>query len=157
MRYGEESNYWFSGDVGPCGPCSEIHYDFGPTPGCAACADNTCHPEVECGRFLEIWNLVFMAFFRDGEKREPLPARNIDTGAGLERLAVVSLYESDAWPDKSKRPSVYDTDIFRPIIQRIEGLCGKRYGEDAMTDRAMRIVASTAALSPSSSATSARP
>ncbi|HZP26992.1 MAG TPA: alanine--tRNA ligase-related protein, partial [Dehalococcoidia bacterium] len=140
-RYGEESNYWFSGDVGPCGPCSEIHYDFGPTPGCAECAAGSCHPEVECGRFLEIWNLVFMAFFCDGDQKTPLPSRNIDTGAGLERLTVVKLFESDAWADKSAHPSVYDTDLFRPIIQRIEELSGKRYGEDPQTDRAMRIVA----------------
>ncbi|TEU01010.1 MAG: alanine--tRNA ligase, partial [Dehalococcoidia bacterium] len=108
-RYGEEHNYWFSGEVGPCGPCSEIHYDLGPEFGCGP----KCEPDHEdCDRFLEIWNLVFMTYFCDGEKRDPLPSKNIDTGAGLERMAVASLFESDEWKDKSKLPSVYDTDLF---------------------------------------------
>jgi alanyl-tRNA synthetase len=137
-RYGEEQNYWFSGDVGPCGPCSELHYDFGPEFGCGP----DCEPSHEdCDRFLEIWNLVFMTYYCDGEKRTPLAQKNIDTGAGLERMAVAALFESDAWPDKAKRPSVYDTDLFAPIVKRIEELSGKRYGEDAATDRAIRIVA----------------
>jgi alanyl-tRNA synthetase len=132
MRYGEEHNYWFSGDVGPCGPCSELHYDMGPTPDCAECQRDACHPAVECGRFLEIWNLVFMTYFQhpDGS-RTPLPAKNIDTGAGLERMAAVL----------QNVRSVYETDLFAPIIRRIEELCGRRYGEDAAVDRAMRIVA----------------
>jgi len=135
-RYGEEHNYWFSGDVGPCGPCSELHYDFGEQFGCGP----DCEPSHECGRFLEIWNLVFMSFYCDGEKRTPLPSKNIDTGAGLERIASVLLFESPGW-DKSRVPSVYETDLFVPIIRRIEELCGKRYGDDERTDRAMRIVA----------------
>lgn len=137
MRYGEESNYWFSGPVGPCGPCSEIHYDFGPTPGCAECAAGTCHPEVECGRFLEIWNLVFMAFYQQEDgSRTPLPQRNIDTGAGLERLTVVTIHN-----ETGRRLSVYETDLFLPMVQRIEQLSGKIYGWDVETDRAIRIVA----------------
>ncbi len=137
-RYGEECNYWFSGEIGPCGPCSELHYDFGPELGCG----RDCEPDHDhCDRFLEIWNLVFMTYFCDGEKRDPLPSRNIDTGAGLERMAVASLFESKEWKDKSKLPSVYDTDLFAPIIKRIEKLSGKRYGDDESTDRAMRIVA----------------
>jgi alanyl-tRNA synthetase len=132
MRYGEEHNYWFSGEVGPCGPCSELHYDLGPTPDCPECQRGACHPGVECGRFLEIWNLVFMTYFQhpDGS-RTPLPAKNIDTGAGLERMAVVL---------QGVR-SVYETNLFAPIIHRIEELCGHRYGEDPAVDRAMRIVA----------------
>jgi len=132
MRYGEEHNYWFSGDVGPCGPCSELHYDLSPTPGCPECQRDACHPAVECGRFLEIWNLVFMTYFQhpDGS-RTPLPAKNIDTGAGLERMAVVL----------QDVRSVYETDLFAPIMRRIEELCGHRYGQDAAVDRAMRIVA----------------
>jgi alanyl-tRNA synthetase len=148
MRYGEEDNYWFSGDIGPCGPCSEIYYDFGPTPGCPECEKGACHPQVDCRdehgapRFLELWNLVFMTYFQheDGSRTE-LPGKNIDTGAGLERWAAVLLYESQEWKDKSVRPSVYDTDVFRPIIARVEELAGRKYGEDAATDRAMRIVA----------------
>jgi alanyl-tRNA synthetase len=132
MRYGEEHNYWFSGEVGPCGPCSELHYDLGPTPGCPECQRDRCHPAIECGRFLEIWNLVFMTYFQhpDGS-RTPLPAKNIDTGMGLERTAVIL---------QGKR-TLYETDLFAPIIRRVEELSGRRYGEDEGTDRAMRIVA----------------
>jgi alanyl-tRNA synthetase len=132
MRYGEEHNYWFSGEVGPCGPCSELHYDLGPTPGCPECQRDQCHPAIECGRFLEIWNLVFMTYFQhpDGS-RTPLPAKNIDTGMGLERTAVIL---------QGKR-TLYETDLFAPIIRRVEELSGRRYGQDATTDRAMRIVA----------------
>ncbi len=137
-RYGEEHNFWFSGDVGPCGPCSEIHYDFGPEFGCGP----DCEPDHdECNRFLEIWNLVFMTYFLhpDGS-RTPLPSRNIDTGAGFERIASVLLFQSEGW-DKIKLPSVYETDLFLPVIRKIEELSGKRYGENARTDKAMRIVA----------------
>ncbi|MCH6556297.1 MAG: alanine--tRNA ligase [Chloroflexi bacterium] len=137
-RYGEECNYWFSGEIGPCGPCSELHYDFGPELGCGP----DCEPDHDhCDRFLEIWNLVFMSYFCDGDKRDPLPSKNIDTGAGLERMAVASLFESKEWKDKGKLPSVYDTDLFTPIIKRIEKLSGKKYGKDEATDRALRIVA----------------
>jgi alanyl-tRNA synthetase len=141
MRYGEEDNYWFSGDIGPCGPCSEIYYDFGPTPGCPECDKGTCHPQVDCrdehgvGRFLELWNLVFMTYFQheDGSRTE-LPGKNIDTGAGLERWASVL-------QGGGERMSVYETDLFRPIIARVEELSGRAYGQDGQTDRAMRIVA----------------
>src|SRR3990172_7939221 len=141
-RYGEDQNYWFSGDVGPCGPCSELHYDFGPEFGCGECSAQTCHPAVECGRFLEIWNLVFMTYYCDGEKRTPLAQKNIDTGAGLERMAAAALFETLRQAQgERRRPSVYDTELFAPIVKRIEELSGKRYGQDAAIDRAMRIVA----------------
>jgi alanyl-tRNA synthetase len=132
MRYGEEHNYWFCGTVGPCGPCSELHYDLGPTSGCPQCQRDQCHPAVECGRFLEIWNLVFTTYFLhpDGS-RTLLPAKNIDTGMGLERTAAIL---------QDKR-TLYETDLFAPIIRRVEKLSGRRYGQDAATDRAMRIVA----------------
>jgi alanyl-tRNA synthetase len=136
MRYGEEENYWFSGDVGPCGPDSEIHYDFGEQFGCGP----DCHPAHGHDRFVEIWNLVFMTYYCDGQKREPLPQKNIDTGSGFERVMTVLLHNSKGW-DKNKLPSVYDTALFRPIISRIEQLSGKTYGTDAATDRAIRIVA----------------
>jgi len=135
-RYGEDENYWFSGDNGPCGPCSEIYYDFGEQFGCGP----ACEPSHECGRFLEIWNLVFMSYNCDGEKRTPLPSKNIDTGSGLERVATVLLFESEGW-DKNRLASPYDTELFAPIIRRIEELSGKKYGEYEKTDRAMRIVA----------------
>ena len=81
-----------------------------------------------------------MSFYCDGEERTPLPSKNIDTGAGLERNAAVLLFESEGW-DKNKLPSCYDTDLFQPIIRRIEELSGKQYGSDEATDRAIRIVA----------------
>ncbi len=136
MRYGEEDNYWFSGDAGPCGPDSEIHYDFGEQFGCGP----DCHPAHGCPRFVEIWNLVFMTYYCDGEKREPLPKKNIDTGSGLERVMSVLLHNSPGW-DKDRLPSVYDTEVFSPLIRRIEQLSGKKYGADEATDRAIRIVA----------------
>ena len=141
-RYGEDYNYWFSGEIGPCGPDSEIYYDFGEQFGCGP----ACEPSHDCGRFLEIWNLVFMSFYCDGEERTPLPSRNVDTGAGLERNACVLLFESEGW-NQSHLPSVYDTDLFVPIIRRVEELSGKSFGEDPSTssgqatDRAIRIVA----------------
>jgi alanyl-tRNA synthetase len=135
-RYAEEENYWFSGDIGPCGPDSEIHYDFGEQFGCGP----ECEPSHACGRFLEIWNLVFMSFYCNGKKRTPLPSKNIDTGSGLERVATVLLYERQDW-DKNRLPSPFDTDVFAPIVRRIEELSGERYGDDHRTDRAIRIVA----------------
>jgi alanyl-tRNA synthetase len=135
MRYGEEDNYWFSGDVGPCGPDSEIHYDFGEQFGCGP----DCHPSHGHDRFVEIWNLVFMTYYCDGEKREPLPKKNIDTGSGFERVMSVLLHNA-GW-DTNKIPSVYDTEVFAPLIRRIEQLSSKKYGADPATDRAIRIVA----------------
>ncbi len=139
VRYGEEENYWFSGPspgrIGPCGPCSEIYYDFGEQFGCAE-----CEPSHDCGRFLEIWNLVFMSFYCDGDSKTPLPSNNVDTGSGLERVASVLLYNSPGW-DKNRLPSCYDTDLYRPLITKIEELSGKAYGADPATDRAIRIVA----------------
>jgi alanyl-tRNA synthetase len=119
LRYSaEQGNYWYSGETGPCGPCSELHYDFGVRAGCAACAAGTCHPDVGCGRFLEIWNLVFMAFDRQPDGSQlPLPAQNIDTGSGLERVAWVLQHAS----------SVYETDQLRSILARVEQLSGVAY------------------------------
>ncbi len=133
-RYDEENNYWFSGDIGPCGPNSEIFFDRGAQTKCEFCAAGTCKPNLkpDCGRFLEIWNLVFMTLYQaeDGT-RTPLPRNNIDTGSGLERVAVVL----------EGKESVYDTSVFQPILERIETLTGKTYGEDAATTVAMRIIA----------------
>jgi alanyl-tRNA synthetase len=135
LRYSDEQgNFWAAGDTGPCGPCSEMHYDFGKTPGCPQCEADTCHPAAECGRFLEIWNLVFMAFDRqpDGSLL-PLPAQNIDTGAGLERVAWV-LQDVN---------SVYETDQLRGILETVEGLAGEvEYNpeQDPEAARAMRSI-----------------
>jgi alanyl-tRNA synthetase len=130
VRCGEEDNFWGpAGDTGPCGPCSEIHYDYGPEYGCGR---PDCSPVCDCERFVEIWNLVFTEYYQDAEgKRTPLPRKNIDTGMGLERTAAVL---------QGKR-SPYDTDLFAPIVQRVSELTGHEYGSDDTTDRAMRIIA----------------
>ena len=131
-RFGEEDNWWGpAGSEGPCGPCSEIHYDFG-----GACRldkpDADCGPNCQCGRFLELWNLVFMQFYQDPEgKRTPLPNPNIDTGMGLERAAMITQGVS----------SIYDTDLFAPIVRRVAELAGVKYGTDSDTDVAIRVVA----------------
>ena len=110
---GLKDNFWQMGDTGPCGPCSEIHYDMG------AIASDQGHTHCEfgcdCGRYVEIWNLVFMQFDRDpGGKLNPLPKPSIDTGMGLERLAAVL----------EGVISNYDTDLFTPLIQRAAELTG---------------------------------
>lgn len=146
-RYGEEFNYWFSGPTGPCGPDSEIFFDFGPVAGCRFCETGVCEPhpqgsaDLECGRFLEIWNLVFMQLYQDDDgSRAPLPKKNIDTGAGLERWAAM-LGWLEAKRPNGDIPNVYETDLFRPVIARVEELSGRRYGESEPMTRAIRIVA----------------
>ncbi len=114
-RFGEADNFWSMGETGPCGPCSEIHFDRGEKYGCGK---KDCGPNCECGRFMELWNLVFMQYNRDESgKMNPLPKPSVDTGAGLERLsAILQGVESN-----------YDTDLFVPIIRKIESLTGKKY------------------------------
>ncbi len=133
-RYGEEHNYWFSGSIGPCGPNSEIFVDRGPRPSCEFCRAGACKPNLEpdCGRFIEVWNLVFMTLYQaeDGTRTE-LPRKNIDTGSGLERMACVL----------QGKETVYETDVFTDIIERVEALSGRAYGEKADIDIAIRIVA----------------
>ncbi|HEX5140437.1 MAG TPA: alanine--tRNA ligase, partial [Dehalococcoidia bacterium] len=149
VRFDESENYWFmiKGGAGPCGPNSEIYYDFGPEIGCGR--PDCSPPTHDCGRFLEIWNLVFMDQYQeeDGKTRRPLPQKNVDTGAGLERWAPVYMWQNMVdWQGNPKRwaepPSIYDTDLFRPIIARIEELTGLDY--DTASDeqrRAIRVVA----------------
>ncbi|MBU1998789.1 MAG: alanine--tRNA ligase [Candidatus Omnitrophota bacterium] len=113
VKLGDKENFWPSeaktkGPNGPCGPCSEIFMDFGPEVGCAK---PDCTPACSCGRFVEIWNLVFTQYNRkEGGVLEPLPQKNIDTGMGLERLAAVM---------QGKRNN-FETDLFQPIIKEIE-------------------------------------
>jgi alanyl-tRNA synthetase len=129
LRFGEEDNFWGpAGDSGPCGPCSEIHYDFGAEFGCGR---TECKPNCDCGRFSEIWNLVFTQYDQDRNgERSLLPKPNIDTGMGLERtLAAIQ-----------GKPSVYETDLFVPLMERVCQLSGKSYGQDETADRAIRIV-----------------
>ncbi len=107
FEMGLKDNFWQMGDTGPCGPCSEIHYDMGPAASEQGHAD--CHFPCDCGRYVEIWNLVFMQFDRDASgKLNPLPKPSIDTGMGLERVAAVL----------QGVISNYETDLFTPLIKR---------------------------------------
>jgi alanyl-tRNA synthetase len=112
-EFGSKENFWQMGDTGPCGPCSEIHYDMGPIASDQGHTD--CQFGCECGRYVEIWNLVFMQFDRDPTgKLTPLPKPSIDTGAGLERVTAVL----------QGVISNYDTDLFTPLIERAAELTG---------------------------------
>ncbi len=129
VRLGEKDNFWAMGDTGPCGPCSEIHYDQGPELGCD---DPNCAVGCDCDRWLEVWNLVFMQFERssDGTLTE-LPKPSIDTGMGLERIAsVVQGVKTN-----------YDSDLFQPLIQTIARVANCSYGADAKSDVALKVIA----------------
>ncbi len=130
VRFGEKDNFWGpAGASGPCGPCSEIHYDFGTDVGCR---QPTCALGCRCGRFSEIWNLVFTQYNQDVQgHRTLLPKPNIDTGMGLERITTIM----------QNKLSVYETDLFAPLISCVSEIAGKKYGLDAVTDINMRIVA----------------
>ena len=128
---GDEHNWWGPvGNTGPNGPDSEIYYDLGPQFGCGRpdCGPTCAH----CSRFLETWNLVFMEYFkeRDGSQR-PLPRRNIDTGMGLERIAMIL----------QDKPSVYETDLYFPIVERAAELAGVHYRDSNQIDRSLRVIA----------------
>ncbi len=114
LRFGEKDNYWSMGDTGPCGPCSEIHYDRGEKyPG---------ELNGDGDRFMEIWNLVFMQFNRDDSgKMTPLPKPSVDTGAGLERFCLIL----------QNGNSNYETDLFIPLIEKVAELSGKEYSIEA--------------------------
>ena len=113
VKLGDKDNFWpaeakTKGPNGPCGSCSEIFYDFGPGVGCG---EKICDPSCSCGRFVEIWNLVFTQFNRkDDGSLEPLPNKNIDTGMGLERLAAVM----------QGKQNNFQTELFQPIIREIQ-------------------------------------
>jgi len=130
VRLGEEDNFWGpAGNSGPCGPCTEIHYDLGEKHGCGK---PDCKPGCDCKRYTEIWNLVFTQFNQDETgKRTNLPKPNIDTGMGLERVATIMQGKS----------SFYNSDLFAPLMQKVADLAGKKYGSATVTDNAMRIVA----------------
>ena len=154
-RYGDKDNWWGpAGTEGPTGPCSELHYDGGAEKGCSGGKMVTpdaltelqrgemtsgepvpvpgCHPNCDCERFVELWNLVFMQFYQDPQRnRTPLPAPSVDTGMGLERAAAVLQGKSN----------VYETDLFWPIVQQVCALTGKTYGAYQETDYAIRVVA----------------
>ncbi|HBH86130.1 MAG TPA: alanine--tRNA ligase [Syntrophaceae bacterium] len=129
VRMGMDSNFWMMGETGPCGPCSEILYDQGPSVGCGR---SECSVECDCDRHLEIWNHVFTQFDRDKEGNlHPLPKPNIDTGMGLERLAAVvqGVYSN------------YETDFFTPIIKFIADISGKKYKDNEDGDASMNVIA----------------
>jgi alanyl-tRNA synthetase len=129
VRLGEKDNFWQMGETGPCGPCSEILIDQGEAFGCGR---SVCAVGCDCDRYLEIWNLVFMQFDRDmAGTLNPLPKPSIDTGMGLERLAAVTQGVA----------SNYDSDVFRPILERIGKGTGHVYGASAIADRSMRVIA----------------
>jgi len=117
VRLGEESNFWpaqapSQGPNGPCGPCSEVFFDWGKDKGCGK---RSCSPDCGCGRFVEVWNLVFTQFNRVGKnKLEPLPQNNIDTGMGLERMACVL----------QGKASNFEIDILGPIASQARQLIG---------------------------------
>jgi alanyl-tRNA synthetase len=126
----DEDNFWAMGDTGPCGPCSELFYDFGPEASEQGHAD--CQFPCDCGRFVEIWNLVFMQFNRDASgAMNPLPRPSVDTGAGLERVAAVL----------QGKHSNFETDLLRPIIDAAGELCAKPYGDDEEMNVSLRILA----------------
>lgn len=129
FRFGKEDNYWAMGDTGPCGPCSEIHYDLGFN-------IDKGDPKFLIGkgsdRFLELWNLVFMQFHQDGSGGlQPLPSPSIDTGMGLERLAAVL----------QKKKNNYESDLFYPLIEAVSDISGREYPSSVDSDISFRIIA----------------
>ena len=136
--YGDDENWWGpAGDEGPCGPCSELHYDYGEGLGCL---EDDCIPNCKnvmdngdvCDRYVELWNLVFMQFYHhlDGSRTD-LPAPSVDTGMGFERLLRI-LQNVD---------TCYETDLFTPIVAEVERISGRTYGEDQATTYGIRVVA----------------
>ena len=128
VRLDEADNFWQMGETGPCGPCSEIYFDTGEQPGSRPGFD----PTDDSGRWLEIWNLVFMQFDRNAAgQMNPLPRPCVDTGAGLERMSAV--LQGKTW--------VYDTDLFAPILLRAQELSGVARGRDPEKDVSLNVVA----------------
>ena len=135
LRFSRKDNFWEMGDVGPCGPCSEIHLDLGPD----ACDKknqpaHTCRVNGDCGRFIELWNLVFIQYQSEQNGQlSKLPANHVDTGAGFERIVAVI----------QNKKSNYDTDLFTPIFDHLADITGKSYTArlDRETDNAFRVIA----------------
>jgi len=137
FKFGDSENWWGpAGSEGPCGPCAELHYDYGSEIGCLQgdCGPN-CENQIDeftkCNRFVELWNLVFMQYYQDLDgKRELLPSPSVDTGMGLERLAVIL----------QGVETIYQTDSFLPLVGKIVELSDKQYGKDLETDYAINAV-----------------
>ena len=130
IRKGKKDNFWGPpGPTGPCGPCTEIHYDLGEEYKCSPdCSISTC----ECDRWVEIWNLVFMELFQDENGNlSPLEKKNVDTGMGLERIAMVCQGKS----------STFETDLLLPILNEVSKLANVEYNNSEKTDISLRIIA----------------
>ena len=124
---GRDDNFWQAGPTGPCGPCSELYYDRGPAFG----GDDE-RPGDDTDRVVEFWNLVFMQYELHGDGRlTPLPAQNIDTGLGVDRMAAIL----------EDVPSVFEAQHFRPMVELGEQLSGRKFGEDERVNRALAILA----------------
>ncbi len=127
VRLGKEDNFWEHGS-GPCGPCSEIHYDRGEKYGCGS---PDCKPGCDCDRFMEFWNLVFTQFDNDGHNNYTRLAKpNIDTGMGLERLACLMQGVNN----------LFEVDTVRNIMKAVEDASGVKYGEDEKNDISLRVI-----------------
>ncbi|MGH9342636.1 MAG: alanine--tRNA ligase [Terriglobia bacterium] len=137
VKLGMKENFWQMGDTGPCGPCSEIHYDMGAVASEQGHAD--CKLPCDCGRYVELWNLVFMQLEQQGGVSNGIPWGSfsllprpcIDTGAGLERLAAVL----------QGKLSNFDTDLFQPLIREAAELANVEYGTNHESDVSLRIIA----------------
>ncbi len=132
-RFGEEDNFWEMGETGPCGPCSEIHLDRGPE----ACdmkgqLGHICQVNGDCGRYIELWNLVFIQYNRHEDRSlSELPAKHVDTGMGFERITAVL----------QGVLSNYDVDFMRDLITTTEEIAGRPYGMDPNADISFRVIA----------------
>lgn len=129
IRKGKKDNFWGPpGPTGSCGPCSEIHYDLGEHLKCSDdCSISTC----ECDRWVEIWNMVFTELFQDEEGNQtPLDKKNVDTGMGLERIAMVC----------QGVESTFETDVLKYILEKVCEISGKKYKENEKTDVSLRII-----------------
>lgn len=129
LKKGKKDNFWGPpGAAGPCGPCTEIHYDLGEHLKCSEdCGIDTC----ECDRWVEIWNLVFMELFQDEDGNQtPLENKNVDTGMGLERITMVV----------QGKTSTFETDLLKPIMDEVSKMCGVEYKKSDKTDISLRII-----------------
>jgi alanyl-tRNA synthetase len=137
LASGMKDNFWQMGDTGPCGPCSEIHFDMGPAASEQGHTD--CRFPCDCGRYVEVWNLVFMQYNRDVTGTlEMLPKPSVDTGMGLERIAAVLLHLKDPM-----KVSNYDTDLFQPLIASAQTLINlnKSFENNPRNQASLRIIA----------------
>lgn len=134
LRFGRKENFWEMGETGPCGPCTEIHYDRGPgTCDKQNLPSHVCATNAGCARFIELWNNVFIEFNRNEDGTlSTLPAQHVDTGMGFERITAVL----------QGKTSNYDTDCFTPIFRALEKMTGKTYtGSMNQVDIAFRVIA----------------